>query len=345
MSFLKLSRITLIGIALMLFSACGTGRNLDPNMDSETYIKTVLEISNEKLAKFMKKANKKSGDKPASVSFILEGKRLTYKVKWLEDLTEEEADKKEMDATYVTPTSIFASWQLIANAGEDIVTDVFKEKLCAANVKLFAVTETKDGKVLADVPIPMDLFCMNKHIEKGNLQDSRDGHSYETVQIGSQVWMAENLNFKTENSFCYNNNDQKCNVYGRLYTWDAAMSSCPSGWHLPTEEEWGSLFLSVGGWGLAGRILKSRKGWDDYGNGSDTTGFNALPAGYMPNGMDGQVPFSFEGEMAWFWSSSIQETSKWKIGMSFHFSNEKAQAQSLTHDDVALYVRCVKDTD
>ena len=329
----------------MLFSACGTGRKLDPNMDSATYIQTVLDISNEKFAKFMKKANKKSGDKPASVSFVLEGKRLTYKVKWLEDLTEEETEKKEFDAAYVTPTAIFAAWQLIANADEDIVTDVFKEKLCAANVEFFSVAETKDGNVLAEVPISMDLFCMNKHIEKGSLQDSRDGRSYETVQIGSQVWMAENLNYKTENSFCYNDKEQKCNVYGRLYTWDAAKSACPAGWHLPTKEEWGTLFLSVGGWGIAGRILKSRKGWVDYGNGSDAVGFNALPGGYRPNGLDVHIIFSFEGKMAWFWSSSVQEESNWKLGMSLEFVNEKAQTQSLSYDDAALSVRCVKNAE
>ena len=80
----------------MFFSACGTGRNLDPNMDSKTYIQTVLDISNEKFAKFMKKKTKK-GEKPASVSFTLEGKRLTYKVKWLEDLTKEETEQKETE--------------------------------------------------------------------------------------------------------------------------------------------------------------------------------------------------------------------------------------------------------
>lgn len=328
----------------MFFSACGTGRNLDPNMDSKIYIQTVLDISNEKFAKFMKKKTKK-GEKPASVSFTLEGKRLTYKVKWLEDLTKEETEQKEMDASFVTPTAIFAAWQLIVNADEDIITDVFKEKLCAANVEFFSVAETKDGNILAEVPISMDLFCMTNHVEKGSLLDARDGRSYETVQIGSQVWMAENLNYKTENSFCYNNKDQKCNEYGRLYTWDVAKSSCPSGWHLPTREEWSSLFLEVGGWGLAGRILKSRKGWADYGNGSDAVGFNALPGGYKPNGMDGRIPFSFGGEMAWFWSSSVQEESNWKLGMSLEFVNEKVQTRSLSYDDAALSVRCVKDTD
>ena len=265
---------------------------------------------------------------------------MVYKIKWMEDLTDEEVEEQEFQAAFVTPTAVFATWQLVANSDGDVITDSFKEKLCAATEEFFLINETKDGKTLVELPIPMDFFCKEYPAEKGSLLDSRDGRSYETVQIGSQVWMAENLNYKMEKSYCPGNNDKKCNEYGRLYTWDAAKAACPVDWHVPTEEEWSSLILSVGGWGLVGRVLKSRKGWNSYGNGMDSVGFKALPAGYM-NDMN----LSFEGYMAWFWTSSIhQDNANWKLGVSLSFDNEKAQLQTNNNED-ALSIRCVKNAD
>ena len=81
------------------------------------------------------------------------------------------------------------------------------------------------------------------------------------------MWMAENLNIKTDDSWCYDNKESNCQKYGRLYSWDAAMKACPSGWHLPTREDFKILVISVGGMNKAGRILKSKTGWIYNGNG------------------------------------------------------------------------------
>ena len=161
----------------------------------------------------------------------------------------------------------------------------------------------------------------------GMLTDSRDGQTYRTVKIGDQVWMAENLNFETDNSWCYGDDPAYCDTYGRLYTWAAAVGRaadecgdghtcglgsgdirgvCPEGWHLPSRAEWDALIVAVDGSiteyeddNVAGTKLKSATGWSS-GNGTDAFGFSALPAGYRYGG----GLFDFEGYTAYFWSST-----------------------------------------
>jgi uncharacterized protein (TIGR02145 family) len=108
--------------------------------------------------------------------------------------------------------------------------------------------------------------------------DARDGMGYRFVKIGNQTWMADNMNYQTPNSYCYNNSDYACVQYGRLYKWDAAKEACPAGWHLPSKEEWNALVAVTGG-GEAGNALKSTSGWDENGNGTNGSGFSALPGG------------------------------------------------------------------
>jgi uncharacterized protein (TIGR02145 family) len=110
--------------------------------------------------------------------------------------------------------------------------------------------------------------------------DDRDGKMYKTVVIGGKRWMAENLNIKTEGSWCYKNDESNCEKYGRLYNWKAAKTACPAGWHLPTRAEWGDLASVAGGTGgKAGKKLKSTSGWSHNSNGTDDYGFSALPGG------------------------------------------------------------------
>jgi hypothetical protein len=105
------------------------------------------------------------------------------------------------------------------------------------------------------------------------------GKTYKTVVIGTQNWMAENLNYNVSGSHCYDNLESNCNKYGRLYDWATAKTVCPAGWHLPSGTEWATLINYVGGSNIAGKKLKATSGWNNGGNGQNTYGFSALPGG------------------------------------------------------------------
>ncbi|MEK7391584.1 MAG: FISUMP domain-containing protein [Fibrobacterota bacterium] len=128
------------------------------------------------------------------------------------------------------------------------------------------------------------------------------GKTYKTVTIGSQTWMAENLNVKVDSSWWYDNDPDTGRKYGRLYKWSAMLGIpdsctgtiscasmirpkhqgiCPTGWHLPADSDWSVLLTNIGGKSTAGKLLKSTSGWDGSDNGVDEYGFTALPAGYL----------------------------------------------------------------
>ncbi|GBU21018.1 hypothetical protein R80B4_00906 [Fibrobacteres bacterium R8-0-B4] len=136
----------------------------------------------------------------------------------------------------------------------------------------------------------------------GTLTDARDGQKYRTTKIGRQTWMAQNLNYKADRSWCYRDSASYCKKYGRFYSWKTAESACPAGWRLPSREEWDVLAKAVGGnmddeyentveWRDAGKALKTKTGWsglrccgdDEEANGTDDYGFSALPSGVNEN--------------------------------------------------------------
>jgi uncharacterized protein (TIGR02145 family) len=197
------------------------------------------------------------------------------------------------------------------------------------------------------------------------------GRTYKTVTIGTQTWMAENLNYADStampnlkgNSWCYENSADSCAKYGRLYTWTGAMNidssyqsasaaavisapwrgACPTGWHIPTDAEWTTLETVVGSYSysVAGTKLKSTSGWnddgDESGNGTDAYGFSALPAGARYD--DGN--FSYVGDDADFWSATEDGTGIAYYRYLYHFY---AIMHTYYHNKKdAFSVRCVQD--
>ena len=176
-------------------------------------------------------------------------------------------------------------------------------------------------------------------LAEGFLTDSRDGQTYKTVTIGTQTWMADNLNYETENSYCYDDDPSNCSKYGRLYTWAAAKTVCPEGWHLPDTTEWNTLFTAVGGSSTAGAKLKSQTGWTAYYGitNEDSFGFSALPAGFRFD----YGHYINEGDYAYFWSST-EYSSYGAYYVSLDYNGDYAY---LGNDGKSngFSVRCVKD--
>jgi len=160
------------------------------------------------------------------------------------------------------------------------------------------------------------------------LRDSRDGKVYKIVSIGTQVWMAENLAYKptSGNYWAYDNDQSNVEKYGYLYDWETAKTVCPSGWHLPSDDEWEVLAKYISSeagpftkddddWKDMGKLLKSKSGWDSNGNGVDKFGFSALPGGRR--GDDGS--FYYEGDYGIWWSSATKSSSNaWSRYLNFN---------------------------
>ncbi len=208
----------------------------------------------------------------------------------------------------------------------------------------------------------------------GNQIIDSDSNIYNTVLIGAQCWMAENLNIgtmingssnQTNNDtiekYCYNNEADSCDVYGGLYQWDEMMQYvitegtqgiCPTGWHLPGDEEWKILEGTVdsqypvgdpqwdntGERGVdAGKNLKSTSGWFNNGNGTDFFGFGALPGG----GCDSNGSFTYLGYGGYWWSSSESEvTYAWDRYLGY--GNDGTGRDYFSKTD-GFSVRCLKD--
>ena len=188
--------------------------------------------------------------------------------------------------------------------------------------------------------------------------------SYRTVEIGTQTWMAENLDYVVEGSKCYNNDPARCTTYGSLYNWSTAMAFpssctstscssqinsphrgiCPSGWHIPSDAEWTTLMNFVGG-DNAGIKLRATSDWLGCGPsgsgslcGEDTFGFSALPGG---GGFSGYFA-GVVGSYGYWWSATEFDADFAYNRFRFYLnSNDMVRSEDVKSN--LKSVRCVKD--
>jgi uncharacterized protein (TIGR02145 family) len=215
-------------------------------------------------------------------------------------------------------------------------------------IRGFAQTETTHPDNGRTIILNNDGTWNYKHDEslydeaKNMLTDKRDGRQYKTIMIGKQVWMAENLNHKTEKSWCYKNDSLYCKKYGRLYNYHEALKVCPIGWHLPSAKDWRELENHLGGKETAATKLKSKTGWNTYkgndGNGTNESGFNAKPAGMRG---DNEFAYHYAGKKAYFWSSAPMDYGRaWNRILTNE--NEEVGSENFSKS-YGHSVRCVKD--
>jgi uncharacterized protein (TIGR02145 family) len=203
-------------------------------------------------------------------------------------------------------------------------------------------------------------------IKKEQFYDERDGKKYVYVTIGTQVWMAENLNYETEGSRCYGDETgddslNNCATYGRLYKWSEALEICPEGWHLPSSEDWDILKKYIidenkdsplynPKVSIDGKYLKTKTGWATQAmlqdvDGEDKYGFAALPGGYAGYNilgiLGGKGSFKEITKRGYWWSSTENRNDAYCIAM-FHTS----YSASLTicgYNNGMISVRCIQD--
>ena len=249
----------------------------------------------------------------------------------------------------------------------------------SSSLSLFLSSSSEPAKVDSLHP------NLNPFVEYDSITDNRDGRVYKIKKIGKQTWMAENLGYYDTiaypgmigRSLCKEDSTGWCPPDGRFYNWAVAMDSaetwssngagcgngttctpvypvrgiCLEGWHLPTKEDWDTLFTAVGGRSKAGQVLKTKKGWyDPYSThpfeSSDRYGFSIYPYGHgcLTCGEDHIFLSETETETADFWTST-EDASVYAYKTYFTYKSNEASTANTGLKFTALSIRCVKDSE
>jgi uncharacterized protein (TIGR02145 family) len=275
------------------------------------------------------------------------------------------------DLIYLLTTSqgwitIFPSSGEIKNETNTITVTVDKSGLHGSvNTGIIKIISASDQFLIKDTI----------YVGLNGLLDARDlknVKNYKVVKIGTQTWMAENLNIgkfrynsfgqlnnEVIEKYCYDDNENNCNIYGGLYTWSEAMQYkhsddgifgttqgiCPDGWHIPTKNEWGTLIDYLGGYLYAGGKLKDTSAlWHQPNTGAtNESGFSALPGGAKFNINAYLVNFSAIGEEGTWLSSYWLSPNNSLIEVLNYFSQVLVMQTNTLYEDMAYSVRCIKN--
>jgi len=191
--------------------------------------------------------------------------------------------------------------------------------------------------------------------------EDKDGNTYNTVEIGDQCWLKENLkvglmisgsNQMQDNGiiekYCYDNLPENCDIYGALYQWDEVMQYqteaiqgiCPDGWHIPTNEEWSILVEYLGGPFEAGGHMKETgiENWESPNTGAtNQSDFTGIPGGYLKN----NEFYRFRKSLIMWSSTEYNQNSVYS--RVIHNSSANISSTSDYNKFNGRSVRCIKD--
>ena len=265
----------------------------------------------------------------------------------------------------------YAEYAKTAGNVELSLSQVLNEGNDAGAVQIKNLADPTDAQDAVNKDYVDALLARIEALENGGgttdpntVTDSRDGTVYQTVTIGEQVWMAENLAYlpsvnlvadgseDASGSYYYVNGYDGTDLtaakttanyttHGVLYNWNAALTACPTGWHLPSDTEWTALTDYLGGTTVAGGKLKESGtvNWSSPNTAaSNESGFTGLPGGHR----DELGNFSGVVGSGKWWSSTSSFISTFALGYGLNYANGSVdRANSIKHD--ALSCRCLKD--
>ena len=245
-------------------------------------------------------------------------------------------------------------WDVLAE-GKEISTYI-QFKVVATNKHVY---ERQEVKHVYERAVPVrSLIAKSENV----FTDSRDGHRYKTVKIGTQIWMAENLAYLPSVSrpkvksitkpyyYIYGYSGKSVRAakatsnyatYGVLYNWIAAKLACPSRWHLPTVAEWIKLENALTGTDKMSQLAGNTSLWysGDLKNSSQfgMSGFSALPGGLR----HARSSFGSVGLNGHWWSATESESSyAWSRGMRYNRSDVRRGNDTKAN---GFSVRCIRD--